>query len=99
LEIVELLEAGYQQQDRSRNSLVMRTCSSLVCRSAETPPRHFETIVLNAYRWLADNYEPGDRIFLFGEPYPHSNGMFDFIIIILSQVSHEAHIKFVPSQE
>jgi len=27
---------------------------------------NFERIVLNAYRWLSDNYEEGDRIFLFG---------------------------------
>jgi hypothetical protein len=53
---------------------------------------------MNAYRWLADNYEPGDIIFLFGEPYAHNNNMFDFIII-LSQVSREARIKLVPSQE
>ena len=29
--------------------------------------RNFEPIVLDAYRWLADHYEDGDRIYLFGE--------------------------------
>ncbi|KAJ7476116.1 hypothetical protein FB451DRAFT_1033478 [Mycena latifolia] len=28
--------------------------------------RNFERQVQDAYRWLADNYQPGDRIFLFG---------------------------------
>ncbi|EJD35469.1 hypothetical protein AURDEDRAFT_43339, partial [Auricularia subglabra TFB-10046 SS5] len=27
----------------------------------------FEKIMLSAYAWLVDNYQPGDRIFLFGE--------------------------------
>uniref|UniRef100_A0A8H8CPW0 T6SS Phospholipase effector Tle1-like catalytic domain-containing protein n=1 Tax=Psilocybe cubensis TaxID=181762 RepID=A0A8H8CPW0_PSICU len=27
---------------------------------------NFEKTILGAYRWLSDNYEPGDRIFLFG---------------------------------
>ncbi|QRW07662.1 hypothetical protein RhiLY_06661 [Ceratobasidium sp. AG-Ba] len=27
---------------------------------------NFEKVVLGAYRWLSDNYRPGDRIFLFG---------------------------------
>ncbi|KAH7925809.1 hypothetical protein BV22DRAFT_1104761 [Leucogyrophana mollusca] len=27
---------------------------------------NFERVVLGAYRWLSDNYEPGDKIFLFG---------------------------------
>ncbi|KZP27354.1 hypothetical protein FIBSPDRAFT_730839, partial [Athelia psychrophila] len=27
---------------------------------------NFEKIVINAYRWVADNFQPGDRIFLFG---------------------------------
>ncbi|KAF8575301.1 hypothetical protein K439DRAFT_1623713 [Ramaria rubella] len=27
---------------------------------------NFETIVMNAYRWLVENYQPGDRILLFG---------------------------------
>ena len=29
--------------------------------------RNFERTVLAAYRWLSDNYEEGDCIFLFGE--------------------------------
>ncbi|EDR04371.1 uncharacterized protein LACBIDRAFT_304576 [Laccaria bicolor S238N-H82] len=28
--------------------------------------RHFKRTILGAYRWLSDNYEPGDCIFLFG---------------------------------
>ena len=31
------------------------------------PCRSFEKTVLSAYRWLSDNYEHGDCIFLFGE--------------------------------
>ncbi|KAI0039155.1 WD40 repeat-like protein [Auriscalpium vulgare] len=27
---------------------------------------HFKRIVLSAYQWLSENYQPGDRIFLFG---------------------------------
>ncbi|QRV93654.1 hypothetical protein RhiJN_21672 [Ceratobasidium sp. AG-Ba] len=27
---------------------------------------NFEKVIIGAYRWLADNYKPGDRIFLFG---------------------------------
>ncbi len=29
--------------------------------------RGFERTILAAYRWLSDNYEPGDCIFLFGQ--------------------------------
>ncbi|KAF7972140.1 hypothetical protein HWV62_18876 [Athelia sp. TMB] len=29
--------------------------------------RNFEKIVIKAYRWLSENWMPGDRIFLFGE--------------------------------
>ena len=29
--------------------------------------RDFESIVLDAYRWLSDNYEVGDKIYLFGQ--------------------------------
>ena len=28
--------------------------------------RNFERTVMGAYRWLSDNYQEGDRIFLFG---------------------------------
>lgn len=28
--------------------------------------RNFEKIVVAAYRWLSDHYQPGDKIFLFG---------------------------------
>jgi uncharacterized protein (DUF2235 family) len=28
--------------------------------------RNFEKIVLDAYRWLSDNYQPGDCIYMFG---------------------------------
>ena len=33
---------------------------------ASTLHRDFEKTVQGAYRWLSDNYEPGDSIFLFG---------------------------------
>lgn len=33
---------------------------------AEHTLRNFETIVLKAYRWLSENYEEGDCIYLFG---------------------------------
>lgn len=38
--------------------------------------RTFERIVISAYRWLAENYITGDRIFLFGE------GLLATIIVI-----------------
>ena len=28
--------------------------------------RNFERIIHAAYKWLSENYQPGDRIFLFG---------------------------------
>ncbi len=28
--------------------------------------RSFERLVEEAYRWIADHYQPGDRLFLFG---------------------------------
>lgn len=31
--------------------------------------RRFERILLDAYLWLSENYEDGDRIFLFGNSY------------------------------
>ena len=33
-------------------------------------PRRFERILLEAYRWISNHFEDGDRIFLFGEPLP-----------------------------
>ena len=36
---------------------------SLISRA----PRNFEKLVIGAYRWLSENYLPGDRIFLFGQ--------------------------------
>lgn len=32
--------------------------------------RNFKAKVLSAYHWLSENYEPGDRIFLFGNFLP-----------------------------
>ncbi len=32
-----------------------------------TFPRNFKSKVLSAYQWLVENYQDGDRIFLFGE--------------------------------
>lgn len=34
--------------------------------NAEFITRNFERIVKAAYRWLVENYQEGDRIFLFG---------------------------------
>ena len=31
--------------------------------------RNFERIVHAAYEWLSENYQPGDRIYLFGAQY------------------------------
>ena len=36
------------------------------CFSLPLSFRNFERTVLGAYRWLSDNYKPGDCIFLFG---------------------------------
>ena len=40
--------------------------------------RSFEGIVISAYRWLAENYTPGDRIFLFGK---HVSAIMSFMSI------------------
>jgi len=29
-------------------------------------PRNFEKIVMAAYRWIVENYQENDRIYLFG---------------------------------
>ena len=44
--------------------------------------RNFETTVLKAYRWIADNYHPNDRIFLFGNT--STKNALNFIDILLS---------------
>jgi hypothetical protein len=28
--------------------------------------RNLEQVIIGAYRWLSDNYKPGDQIFFFG---------------------------------
>ena len=38
--------------------------------------RNFERTVLGAYRWLSDNYERGDCIFLFGSLKQYVTCMF-----------------------
>ena len=50
--------------------------STILCLSVSCPDgssllfvrRNFKEKVLKAYEWLSENYEPGDRIFLFGHP-------------------------------
>ena len=37
------------------------------CIDSTLTRRNFEKTVQAAYRWLADNYEDGDTIYLFGE--------------------------------
>lgn len=48
--------------------LAFETCNPDPPLNVVTPIgyRRFEKIVVSAYRWLADNYRHGDRIFLFG---------------------------------
>jgi len=48
--------------------MVRLSASFYLCDTPFTPHlfRDFERTVLGAYRWLSDNYEPGDCIFLFG---------------------------------
>jgi len=47
---------------------MVRLSDSIYLALSLTPhsPRDFERPVLGAYRWLSDNYETGDCIFLFG---------------------------------
>jgi hypothetical protein len=41
----------------------------LLFKCTEIGNRNFKDILLDAYRWLSENHEPGDRIFLFGMVY------------------------------
>jgi hypothetical protein len=44
--------------------------------------RNFEMAILKAYRWLADNYRPHDRIYVFGNT--STENVLNFIDILLS---------------
>lgn len=46
--------------------MVRFVISTILLASSPHHTRNFETILLDAYRWLSENYQPGDRIFLFG---------------------------------
>jgi uncharacterized protein (DUF2235 family) len=51
--------------------LAIAWCAHASATSAALPlndtlSRNFSSILMAAYRWLSDNYEEGDRIFLFG---------------------------------
>lgn len=35
--------------------------------------RNLDRVIIGAYRWLSDNYRPGDQIFLFGKLPKPSN--------------------------
>ena len=47
-------------------ALCVRRPSAAKSFNQTTSIRRFEKIILEAYSWIADNYEKGDRIFLFG---------------------------------
>ncbi|KZV67674.1 WD40 repeat-like protein [Peniophora sp. CONT] len=51
----------------ARSSRKPESLSKALARTLDLAiARHFESIVLDAYRWLSETYEDGDRIFLFG---------------------------------
>lgn len=35
--------------------------------------RNFDKVIVGAYRWLSQNYQPGDRIYLFGSNFELSH--------------------------
>jgi uncharacterized protein (DUF2235 family) len=37
--------------------------------------RNFKKSVLAAYQWICENYQPGDKIHLFGEQSVQSSGL------------------------
>ena len=68
LEISQLSHASRRQHHRSRYCLVRIIGFWLSYTLADKLwCRNFEKIIIGAYRWLSDNYQENDRIFLFGE--------------------------------
>ena len=68
LEICQVPDASLWKQCRSRYCLVRVTGFRLSWTLADKPGcRNFEKIIIGAYRWLSDNYQENDRVFLFGE--------------------------------
>ena len=66
MEVVVVPQASSGEQDRSGYRLVSLEIPHRISPSI-SHCRTFERIVISAYRWLAENYIPGDRIFLFGK--------------------------------
>ena len=67
--------SGIGTYPRPSDNILSSKIDSAIARQAQVsifepfshpPYRDFERSVLGAYRWLSDNYEDGDCIFLFG---------------------------------
>jgi len=66
LEVVEILQEGPFSQNWFGDRVVGVSEILLFLTPHLCALRDFDRTVLGAYRWLSDNYEPKDRIFLFG---------------------------------
>jgi uncharacterized protein (DUF2235 family) len=66
VEVAQILQAGSLSQDRFGDRMVRRVVILWRLHFTSRAFRDFERTVLGAYRWLSDNYMPGDCIFLFG---------------------------------
>lgn len=55
--------------------------------------RNIEKVIIGAYRWLSDHYQPGDEIFLFGI---RLSNLAIYVLIFLGslQASLVEHTKF-----
>ncbi|KAF7974508.1 hypothetical protein HWV62_12080 [Athelia sp. TMB] len=86
LELYSRLESDKTQQLRYyQNGIGTGDNSSLGNALDLAFARHIGTGIKQAYRWLSERYEPGDRIFLFG----FSRGAYQ---VGLVQSGHEEHI-------
>ena len=74
--LFESLETINWALDRHGNCLVCiqyKTLIILIENWTMFFSRNFDANVLSAYQWLVENYQDGDRIFLFGENYIRLN--------------------------
>ncbi len=59
-----------------------------ITMTCEALSRNFERIVLSAYHWLVENYQPGDCIYLFGS---YRMELIDQVLIALTGFSRGAY--------
>ena len=95
MEIFQALSAGLRAHHRPRNRLVFYMFGSNIHKLQNWwfVCRNFENTVLDAYRWLSQNYKPDDQIFLFGV---HACSIESIIFLIHNkkQDSRAGHIKY-----